>query len=699
MKKKNRSLVLLTVTATGIASVGGQLVMLREYLALFSGNECLIALTLFNWLIGGGLGSLSFLFVDRYRPGSASSQKTLGFLSFLLCALGPLTLLALRVLRDLLFLHGSSPGLSAIVFFSFLTILPYAGLVGFALPFSLRAAREDRPDFPGALIYITDNLGDMLGGALFSFVLVYLLTPVEAMVVSALPLAAAALALTWKSRAGLPALILTLGLFVSALALELWSLTPAQGTLARYLETRYGRILVVEDQGRHTLFQDGEPLFSSDDRVGAEERVHYALSQVDRIESVLLVSSRSGILTEIEKYRPSSVDYVEIDPMLTQSLMDFGLMSDIEGLNPIHTDARAFLSETSNTYDAILLNLPEPSTFQVNRFYTREAFRLMAGRLEPDGVLAFSVAGFDSYLNRENKDLLSCLHRTAREVFDHVLILPGRETCLICANRPLDPDIPALLGQKGISTRYIGDYYSADVSPARRAYLMSMLTPEATVNTDARPVLMSLAITQWFARHHTRPLVFIGGLVLAAAFYLPRLSREEYVLFTTGFTIMGSEILSLFSVQIVFGYLYVRMGVLITVFLAGLLPGALLAAKNRFARRRRLFLARADLTLAGLVLFFIAGSLTPMIKTHMVFYLVFGFAVSLTCGFQFPLVLAGDESNSLAGRAFSADLTGAAFGVLLTSVILVPAFGIPGAALALCLLKLTSLWVIRGRSL
>jgi spermidine synthase len=371
--------------------------------------------------------------------------------------------------------------------------------------------------------------------------------------------------------------------------------------------------------------------------------------------------------------------------------MDFGLLSPITGLESIHTDALAFLGETPKTYDAILLNLPEPSTFQVNRFYTLEAFRLMAAHLTPEGVLAFSVGGFDGYLSRENKEIVSCLYRTASRVFGHILMIPGQDTYLICANRPLDADIPALLNRNAIPTRYIADYYSGDVSRERRDSLLSMIRPDGAINTDARPVLMTLTITQWFARHQARPIFFIGGLLLAAGLYLPRLTREEYLLFTTGFTTMGLDILVLFSVQIVFGYLYVQMGILITAFLAGLLPGAFLGDRMRLDHHRTRWLARADLALAVLALLFVLGSLAPGVRSHMAFYLLTGFAVSLTCGFQFPLVLASDNSNALAGRAFSADLTGAAFGVLLTSVILVPIAGLPGAAVILCLLKLSSL--------
>ena len=73
-------------------------------------------------------------------------------------------------LRDVVFIHGSSVGFYPTLLFSFLTIAPYCLLLGFVLPYSLFVLRTDRADYPGARIYITDNIGDVCGGALFALV-------------------------------------------------------------------------------------------------------------------------------------------------------------------------------------------------------------------------------------------------------------------------------------------------------------------------------------------------------------------------------------------------------------------------------------------------------------------------------------------------------------------------------------------------
>ena len=68
---------------------------------------------------------------------------------------------------------------------------------------------------------------------------------------------------------------------------------------------------------------------------------------------------------------------------------------------------------------------------------------------------------------------------------------------------------------------------------------------------------------------------------------------------------MGSEILVIFAFQIYFGYIYLQIGIIITVFLAGLLPGAWLG--NRLHHRGKQILALTDgFLIVTLALFILA---------------------------------------------------------------------------------------------
>jgi spermidine synthase len=287
------------------------------------------------------------------------------------------------------------------------------------------------------------------------------------------------------------------------------------------------------------------------------------------------------------------------------------------------------------------------------------------------------------------------LRNTLSAVFEHVLLLPGRRIHFICSAVPLSSDIPSLLAAKGIETAYIRGYYYGNVTEQRIRHLTDLLDPSIPKNSDTAPYLMRIMFRQWFTKFAASPWVFNALLIAAVAVYLLRITREEFVLFSTGCTTMGSEILVIFAFQIYFGYIYFQIGVIVTVFLAGLLPGAMFG--HRLRKTPRALLLASDAALMLLPALFILALTQAGERLPVSFYLAFGFGVSVVCGFQFPIALAlQKDDNRAATRFFSADLIGAACGTLLTSVLLIPYVGILWTAAAFIGLKFVSLWTVGG---
>jgi len=686
------------VIATGISSVVTQILTIREFLAQFNGNEFIIALILFNWLVLGGIGTLLAHTVSK---GSArATVYCLGWLSFCLACLPVLQILGIRILREVLFIHGSSVGFYPAFAFTFLTIAPYCLLIGFVLPYAFFTIRNKIPDYPGASIYITDNLGDITGGALFSFILVFLVSPMQAVFLANLPLILTTYLLfhfkrRYRPGAGLFA-ILSIFILSTGIYLETPSLAPLEGKLAFYRESRYGRISVHQDKEQFTLFEDGLPSFSSQNLTLAEEAIHYPLSQIDHPKNILILSAEGGMMAQVEKHQPEAIDYVELNPDVSNVLFRFSIIRKIQGLNVINQDGRAYLSRSKKVYDAVIINFPEPTTFQINRFFTERFYKLIKDHLSDNGILSFSVKGFDNYLAEPQRQKLSSLYNTAATHFNHILMLPGQKIYFLCSDNPVSIDIPSRLAAKKISTRYIRDYYDGNVTSDRIRQLNKLIDKNTPRNFDHSPHLMLLMFSQWFAKFSTSPKIFISVLCLITLIYMIRITREEFVLFSTGCFNMGSEILVIFAFQIFFGYIYLQIGLIITVFLAGLLPGAWFA--NRLKRIEKRHLILTD----GILIILMAGFILALkfwaYHLPVVFFLFFGFVVSLACGFQFPVALhlkGGD--NSAASKSFSADLVGAAFGTLLTSVVFLPFLGIFKTAAALIALKIiSSIWLGTG---
>jgi len=693
LPKEDRK-ILFVVVATGISSVVTQLLLIREFLALFQGNEFVIALILFNWLLLGGTGTwLARQAGNRRLPGT----RQLGRLTVALAGLTPLLFFSVRGLRDLFFIHGTSVGFYQTWAYTFCTMAPYCLLVGFLLPYSLFVLRAGHPGYSSTFVYMTDNLGDVLGGALFSFALVYLVTPLQAVLIANLPL----LALGWylfprDSRCKPSTLLVIFAVFIllmSGVVLERQTLTSSEAELVHYQESRFGRITVFKNQGQYTLFSNGAPILSTQNQSIAEETIHFPLSQLQKAENILLISAVSGMLAEVDKYRPAQVDYLELDPAMSKVQFSFDLLQKIPHLTLINQDGRLWLSRTNRSYDAIIVNLSEPETFQTNRFFTDRFFALAKSRLTPDGILSFSMAGFDNYIAEPQLQKLSILYNTVSGHFKHILLLPGQNTVFLCSDQTLATDIPARLRKKGIKADYINGYYEGDITDERIKQLNNILIKAMPTNQDETPRLMRIMFAQWFAKFTTSPAWFVTLLSIAIALYLSRLRREEFLLFTSGAIIMGCEILVIFAFQIFFGYIYLEIGLIITVFLAGLLPGAWLG--NRLHKHGRRVLPVTDLALILLLIVFILVLQQGGYRLPIIFYLAFGFTVSLVCGCQFPMALSllGDD-NQAAARAFSADLVGAACGTLVTSVVLIPYLGLYQASLCLIGLKSLSLLLV-----
>ncbi len=691
----NERAIIRVVIATGISSVVTQLLLIREFLAQFQGNEFVIALILFNWLILGGMGTLLARLVTR--RGKTPSVAKLAWLSFLLIAISPLMILAIRILRDIFFIHGTSVGFYPTFAYSFFTIMPFGLLLGFLLPYSLFVLRVDNKDYPGTFVYMADNLGDVAGGAIFSFTLVHLVSPMQAVFFANLLLLFFAWRLFPSEKRFRPAVLagtmMSLLALIAGIFLEKPSLVPMKGKLVHYRESRYGRITVVQDQEQYTLFNDGSPTFSTQNVSMAEQAIHYPLAQIENPKNILLISAVGGMLAELAKHQPESIDYLELDPEMTTVEFHYGLLKNIPNLNVIHQDGRAWLNQTLKTYDAIIVNLPEPETFQINRFYTDRFFALAKDRLKPDGIFSFSMEGYDNYLGEPQRRKLSVLYTTVKEYFNHVLLLPGETIYFLCSAKPLSVDIPQKLIEKGISTYYISGFYYGNVTTERITQLNDLMDTSSPKNSDLNPNLMRIMFSQWFAKFSTSPITFVSALVLLLAIYMTRITREEFVLFSTGAMTMGCEILVIFAFQIFFGYIYLQIGLIVTVFLAGLLPGAWLG--DKWSSRGRQILLSTDILLIAmlgifLLMVYLVGDGLPVI-----FFLLFGFIVSLACGCQFPVALflrGGD--NPAATRVFSADLIGAACGTLLTSVVLIPYLGIIWATICLIGLKTISLLLV-----
>jgi len=689
----DRRLIIWSIIGTGISSVTTQLLTIREFLSQFHGNEITISLVLFCWLLLTGLGSLAAKGVRRSSVG-------LYTLLILLIAMAPLVqMLLIRGFREILFTHGTSPGFYPIFFYIMLTITPYCLLTGFILPYALNVLHDAHRSFTSGDLYLTDSVGDITGGALFSFVLVYWLRPFPTIAITSGLLIMVALLLLLKSGRRL-VLIAALALcsvfyYYSTNSLfEKRTLFTQYGNVVRYVESPYGRIVISKEDNQHTIWESGVPLYSGSNIISSEEKIHYPLCQLDQVESVLLVSGGLGeTMTEVAKYGPAHVDYVELDPYLTGAAISAGVIKKAPTLEIKNTDARRYLKTTQRSYDAIVIDLPDPDTFQINRFFTSEFISLAKKRLTKDGILSMGIEYSPNYISDIRKKKLSTLYNTARLHFKNVMILPGEEAYLLMRDGKLWTDIPARLKLKSIQTSYVEGFFYGNVTRERIKKLEEILDGNEYANTDFEPRLMNIVFQEWFMKHGTSPKYFLLVVFVLTVIYLISMRKEEYILFSTGLVTMGAEMLIIFAFQVIYGYIYLKIGAIVTAFLLGLLPGALIGNLSRSKNVHKLVVSDT-LLLSLLLVYFIWVSYFKS-ELHPMYFLAYCFLFSFLCGFQFPVAagIIGERSSPAAG-CLAADLCGASVGTLVTGTILIPLWGIRFAVIFLILVKISSSVII-----
>jgi len=678
------------VCCLGVSAMITQLVLMRELLCVLAGNELFLGTVLGSWFLLTGLGAALGRGAGRVRRPVA----VLIVAQVLVAVLPVASVFALRALRNVVFVRGAEVGLAEGLVTCVVLLLPYCLLAGYLLTLAatLLSVRADAASI--GQVYFLDVLGDIAGGLLFSFVLVHWLGHFAILYVPAgLNLAMAfTLAVAHRRRATAGAVLaVAVGGASLAGAVDLDTLSTRLEYAGRRVVHRgtspYGQLVVAEAGGQFDFIANGLPLCSTGQVERAEQAVHYAMAQRPGARRVLLIGGGvSGSAREALKWPVEAVDYVELDPAVLDVARRFAPAALADTRIGVHaTDGRVFVRRARRRYDVIVADVPDPSTSQINRLYTREFFDEARAALTPGGVLAVTVGQYANYVSDGLAGLISTARRTLGEAFDNVLVLPTERVTLLASDGGLTADIAGRIERAGIETQYVRrDFLRGTLTADRFAAIRGALDEAAPVNRDFSPVLYYRHLRYWISRYRVRLglLAAAGGLALLA--FLVRLRPAALAVFTTGFAASALEVVILLGFQIVHGSLYHRVGVIVTMFMVGLAGGAWLA-NRRLAGRGRRDVARLTWAVAAYAAL-LPAALTGLSRLA-------GVAEGLSGWVAFPLLTAGLAALvgmvfPLAGKAafggvaptasrlYTADYVGACAGALLVSTLLVPLLGV-----------------------
>ncbi len=687
----------VAVFAAGLTSITTQTVLLREFISVLHGNELVLGIALASWMILTGAGALFGPLAFRAANRIHISSTVLLVVS----VLPPLTILLLDFAKNLVFPVGVMPDLAGSLLLTLLIPLPFCFLSGCLFTLFSGIFSEENHAGQISAVYSLEALGSFLGGLLFSllfvsffstFQILFLLTLFDLGVCLFLSLffGFRTLQIAVVAVAGI-LLVLNTQFNFDFIAKQ--SLFPRQEVLFQK-DTPYGNIVVTTKDQQTNYFENGALLFVTNDPVSNEDAIHYAMVQHPNPHDVLLIGGGiSGTTSEILKHGVEHLDYVEMNPALIEIGRQFTSSLNDPRISAVGIDGRRFLRNCAGHYSVAIINVPDPSTAQINRYYTGEFFGELKKNLASDGVVGLSLLESVEYMGDEARQLISVLHNTLKGHFKNVLIVPGLRNHILASDETLTTDIARAIAHRGLATVSVNENYIDDRLLGKRSdEILHAIDTTASRNTDFAPIAYYRQVQYWLSYFGIKtwiPLIIIVALLIPA---VVRMNAVNVGIFTGGFAGASIEVILLLAFQVVYGFVYQAMGVIIALFMAGLAAGSFLGrSRIRRVDYRTYGLVQASLGLLSLVLPFILSSMGTSASSDILVYagfILLTIAVSILAGIEFALatMLWRERPAAVASKLYGVDLMGSALGALLTSIFFLPLLGITYSGLIVGLL-------------
>jgi len=642
----------------GFTAAIAQIVLLRELMVVFYGNEISIGLMLASWLFWTAAGSS---LAGRWAARARHPRRLMAAIQVPIAVVLPWTVVAVRAAKGLLqTVPGEVLGPGPMLLTSLAALGPLCILSGALFTVGSRvyaaAAGSTASEATGS-VYLWEAAGSAGGGLLAGLALVRFLGSLEiAWWLAAVNLmAAGALAIAARPlrRAAIGALAGIAALLVYSGAPRRWEENSQQRFwrgqhLMATLNSVYGNLAVVATEGSRSVYENGMVLFTVPDPPAAEEAVHYALLEHPAPRSLLLIGGgiNGSIAQALRHPTLERVDYVELDPAIRDLARDYfpnewrALQADPR----VHvhlTDGRLFLKTTPSAFDVVIVNLPNPQNAQLNRFYTVEFFGEVSRRLAPGGVFSFQLRSSEDYISPELGEFLRSIHKSLRAVFPEVAVIPGETVHFFAARQAgtLASGARELLGRlhaRHLETSYVSEYFIPyRMTPERLIDFDRQIradtpgAPPTPLNRDFAPVAYYFDVALWSSQFHQgyrrlfRALAdihfgalavalgtLLAALVVGARLVAARRRRRRFAAAfstaATGFTMIGLEMLLLLAFQAIYGYVYQQLAVVIAAFMAGMALGTWMALRRaapagmRVLAATQVLAAAAPLILLGL---------------------------------------------------------------------------------------------------
>ncbi|MFC1744042.1 FMN-binding protein [Candidatus Riflebacteria bacterium] len=632
-----------------------QIISSREMLAVFYGNEVSLGLFYCCWLLWISMGSVLISYLSVNLP-----QTPFLFL-FALFLFPFAAIFQLFLFSGCRYFIEVSPSqlvpLGQMALATLLCTFPGGFLIGAIFPLGCHSLKTESNAVSG---YIWEAWGSLLGGILFTFLLINRFSHFQTLVLASgtMGLFLLLISLIQKkepekfNNTGFKIIFLP-GLFLLIAAICLFTGTYGKN-VEEYLsnlrwnsilpdlkhlqtfQTPYQRIEIARHGKQISIIGNGKIINSFPRSRELANVVAFIWSQNPESKRILVFNGiYGGIIPELLKYDPAKIENICRDKKAFEKIINFfpedwKLAFQDKRVENIFSDSRFFVNRRGSLkkYDLVICMPGDPSTASLNRLYTREFYRKIRALLNPNGVFITRITAASNYLGKEVKSYNASIFRTLNSVFNQVRVTPGDLQYFLASENDkqisLNPNVLAerFRNLKQRNTRVDERLFFSLLQKKRIQFVEKNLKEQqGELNTDLKPITYYFNMLLWgkFSSSRLVNLLEFIRKIGSKFFLIPFATfiflfllysfrennpveegRNNAILVTAtlGFSAMTLELLLIFSFQNIFGYIFEKIGLLTGLFMFGLAMGALLLQKSKLCSRKNVELWLIFLLLA-----------------------------------------------------------------------------------------------------
>jgi hypothetical protein len=351
------------------------------------------------------------------------------------------------------------------------------------------------------------------------------------------------------------------------------------GRLIRYDSLKTGGII--------TLFSGGGKIADFPDEISGQEIFYWSYLLKPDAGSALLIGAETQM---VDKYIPDNIQRLYIYP--ENSWHKLVPSKYIPAPKHVHlVDPPAYLKQVERKFDIIIINTGELLSLYDNRLETEHIFGLCRRALGKDGLLSVIVPAYDGIWQDDLKRRLNEIYGKLNTVFENVQYIPGDNMTFICSPG-VDIEPTSMLLISRLDSLHINSAYfnPALIRSRLNDFKMEMVNNQLNIPVaKSSPLSIGHGLSYYFSKFKIKPglqkYLSLTTLLIIAAFFsvlIALLSRFDYRRTVSLINILSFgafsfiiELMAIYYIQLSGGYLYIALGIIVGLFMAGMASGAL----------------------------------------------------------------------------------------------------------------------------